>query len=236
MTKNDSVSDANADALQANIDAVVHLQLAIMQKVASQRGQPPKLRGQHPKQHGCVQAQFEVLADIPDRFKVGLFAKPATYTAYVRFSNGKNEDDTQPDVHGMAVKLTGVPGRKILDGEAEATTHDFILADNPVFFIRTADEYVQFVRSVAESAPKLPEKFIAWLQQHRPEDVPVLKSFLGDVVKRAHLARATGARCPTLSGPATARSAATPPSRTRAISSAKSPRTKSARPGVALTI
>src|SRR5690242_10736713 len=115
MTKGDSVADSNSGALQSDIDAVTQLQLAIMQKMASHRTQPAKLRGQHPKPHGCVQAQFEVLGDIPDQLKVGLFAKPARYTAYIRFSNGKSEDDTQPDVHGMAIKLTGVPGRKILD-------------------------------------------------------------------------------------------------------------------------
>ena len=69
------------------------------------------LRGQHPKQHGCVQARFEVLADIPDPLKVGLFATPATYTAYIRFSNGAHHDDTKPDTHGMAIKLTDISGR-----------------------------------------------------------------------------------------------------------------------------
>ena len=48
-------------------------------------------------------------ADLPDRLKVGLFARPATYTAYIRFSNSREKaDDTKPDVHGMAIKLTEV--------------------------------------------------------------------------------------------------------------------------------
>jgi len=41
-------------------------------------------RGQHPKQHGTVRAKFEVLGDIPPEYKVGLFAKPATYDALIR--------------------------------------------------------------------------------------------------------------------------------------------------------
>src|SRR2546429_500867 len=108
---------------KAKINTIVRLQLALM------KGEDPKRPGQHPKQHGCVKARFEVLADIPDRLKVGLFAKPATYDAYVRFSNGKQSDDTKRDVHGMAIKLTGIPGRKVLETDPDATTHDFILAD-----------------------------------------------------------------------------------------------------------
>jgi len=136
-------------------------------------------RGQHPKHHGCVVAHFEVLADIPDEYKVGLLATPATYTAYIRLSNGAQIDDTKPDVHGMAIKLTGVPGQKVLETEATATTHDFILADRPVFFIRNTEEYVRFIEDFAQSAAqgKRPLKFINWLKEHHPEDVPILLEF-----------------------------------------------------------
>lgn len=161
----------------AKIDAITRLQLAMM------KGTGTGQRGQHFKQHGCVKAQFEVLADIPDKLKVGLFAKPATYTAYIRFSNGRQLDDTNPDIHGMAIKLTGVPGRKVLETEATATTHDFILADNPVFIIRDTDEYVRFMENIAENAAattrlgKMPLKFMAWLALHHPQDLPVLLRF-----------------------------------------------------------
>jgi hypothetical protein len=133
------MTSKSVDNAAAKIDTIVRLQLALMKGTGAEQQ-----RGQHPKQHGCVKARFEVLADIPDKLKVGLFAKPATYNAYVRFSNGREVDDTKPDVHGMAIKLTGVPGRKVLQSEATATTHDFILADKPVFFIRDTDEYVRF--------------------------------------------------------------------------------------------
>jgi hypothetical protein len=164
----------NDGGRSAAIDTITRLQLELM-KGSTGAGR----RGQHYKQHGCVRAQFEVLADIPVRYKVGLFAKPATYAAYVRFSNGGMVDDTKPDIHGMAIKLTGVPGRKVLEAEAAATTHDFILADNPVFFIRDTDEYLRFMENFAETAPfgKLPLKFIFWLALHHPLDLPVLLSF-----------------------------------------------------------
>jgi hypothetical protein len=167
----DAVNSAASD--RADIDTVVRLQLALMKGTGVGR------RGQHYKQHGCVRAQFEVLADIPDRYKVGLFAKPATYTAYVRFSNGSQADDTKPDIHGMAIKVTGVSGQKILESEASAATHDFVLADNPVFFIRDTAEYARFMENFAETVPfgKMPLKFILWLGFHHIRDLPVLLRF-----------------------------------------------------------
>ena len=176
-----NASAGGGGASQESIDTVVRLQLGMMQKAASLRGRQPEVRGQHPKQHGCVRAQFEVLGDIPDRLKVGLFAKPATYTAYIRFSNSREaDDDTKPDIHGMAIKLTGVDGRKILDGEAEAKTHDFILVDHPVFFIRTADDYAEFFKDVVQSTPNPPVQFIKRLQDRGLKDDVVVLAAIGE--------------------------------------------------------
>src|SRR5262249_4590666 len=65
-------------------------------------------------------------------------------SAWIRFSSGAKRDDSQRDAHGMAVKLMGVPGEKILDGERHAPTQDFVMVDNPVFFIRNALDYAAF--------------------------------------------------------------------------------------------
>jgi catalase len=156
--------------LANGIAAVERLQLGMMQGTGLGR------RGQHFKAHGCIVARFEVLDNIPPRYKVGLFARPAKYTAYIRYSNATQDDDRKPDMHGMAIKLTGVPGSKVLPAESTATTHDFLLADNPVFFIRTADEYVRFMQdfAVAEPQGKPPLQFLAWLKANHPEDIPVV--------------------------------------------------------------
>ena len=45
----------------------------------------------------------------------------------------------------MAIKLLGVPGEKLLEDEKDATTQDFVLIDNPVFFIRNVADYVPFM-------------------------------------------------------------------------------------------
>ncbi|MBS0519839.1 MAG: catalase family protein [Proteobacteria bacterium] len=135
-------------------------------------------RGQHPKPHGCVRARFEVLADIPDACKVGLFARPGTYDALIRFSNGPQRTDRDRGAQGMAIKLLGVPGRKILPSPPDAETHDFIMIDGPVFFVRDTDSYARLVGELARlPAGQHPLKWLKWLKQHHPQDVPVVDSY-----------------------------------------------------------
>lgn len=158
---------------QQNIDLVDQIQQAMMKVTGIKR------RGQHLKMHACLNAQFTVSADIPVELKVGMFSEAKTYDAFVRFSNGDKEDDRMPDIHGMAIKLLGVEGDKVLEGQEHETTHDFILADNPLFFIRTAAEYVPFIEDFARSsaAGVPPAKFINWLKENRPKDLPVFLGF-----------------------------------------------------------
>ena len=49
----------------------------------------------------------------------------------------------------MAIKLIGVPGRKILEAEATAGTHDFILIDGPVFFVRDTESCARLFKDLA---------------------------------------------------------------------------------------
>ncbi len=45
------------------------------------------------------------------------------------------------DAHGMAIKLLGVPGEKILDEEKDAQNQDFLLIDLPVFLIKNTKDH-----------------------------------------------------------------------------------------------
>ena len=116
----------------------------------------PVRRDQHPKHHGCVRAEFRVLPELPETYRVGLFREPRTYPAWIRFSNGGQQDDRKPDAHGMAVKLMGVEGPKVLDGERDATTHDFVMIDNPVFFLRDVIDYGVFSSALLKAKGKEP--------------------------------------------------------------------------------
>jgi hypothetical protein len=145
-------------------------------------------RAQHPKQHGCVRATFEVLDDIPADYKVGLFARPASYDAIIRFSNGRQAEDRGPGAQGMSIKLIGVPGRKILEAQADAGTHDFILVDGPVFFVRDTESYARLVNEVFTNVLKglppeaPPEKWLASVKKAHPEDIPVVENYTNRVV------------------------------------------------------
>src|SRR5262245_57221630 len=103
------------DAEKAAINTVVRVSEDLLDKTA----RPIVPRDQHPKQHGCVRAKFIIepnLASIENgRYCVGLFRDAGkSYDAWIRFSNGGSKDDTKPDAHGMAIKLMGVEGEKIL--------------------------------------------------------------------------------------------------------------------------
>ncbi len=104
----------------------------------------PVARQQHAKSHGLVRGELVVEAGVPSDLRHGLFREPATYPAVVRFSNGQHTDDADPGAHGMAIKLLGVRGPKLLPRERDETTHDFVLMDSPAFFIRDAAEYAEF--------------------------------------------------------------------------------------------
>jgi catalase len=107
----------------------------------------PVGRALHAKGQLGLEASFTVLPELPEHARVALFAEPATYPAYVRFSNGSSarQSDRKPDVRGVAIKLIGVSGRKIISGMEEAATQDFLLIRTPTTPFRNADEFLDFV-------------------------------------------------------------------------------------------
>ncbi|MEH2253166.1 catalase family protein [Nostoc sp.] len=118
----------------------------------------PVQRQQHPKSHGCVKAEF-IVEDVPEECRFGIFREPRRYPAFVRFSNGslKPQQDSKGDVRGMAIKLLGVEGEKLLEEERQAQTQDFILINHPVLFLKDAQDSLDFAKAV-EMAKKMPFK------------------------------------------------------------------------------
>ena len=113
-------------------------------------------RDAHPKMHGLVQAEFTVHADIPVALKTGIFAEPRTYLAWVRFSNasGTWQPDAKRDIRGMAIKLVGVAGEKILGvaGDVDdAGEQDFLLITTDVFLCRDLQAFHGLVCAVQGS-------------------------------------------------------------------------------------
>jgi len=136
----------------AHIDEIVALFTGMTERKYPP-GVRPMRRDAHTKTHGCVKAEFTVLPDIPERTRVGLFARPATYQAWIRYSNAFSSiaSDRELDVRGMAIKVMGVEGEKLLESERFETTQDFLLINHNVFFSPGTREYVEFSREYVKN-------------------------------------------------------------------------------------
>lgn len=106
-------------------------------------------RALHRKAHAGLLAELRTRAGVPEPYGVGIFAAPASYRAYVRFSNGsgKAQGDRTGDVRGVAIKVVGVPGTKLIPGMEGAVTQDFLLIKSPATPFRDAGEFVGVVQA-----------------------------------------------------------------------------------------
>ena len=91
-------------------------------------------RGGNTKTHGIVRGEFTVHDNLAPQFRHGIFAKPQTFRAWVRFS-GPGPYIT-PDIEdvgfmSISVKLMGVPGPKLMD--EEKFTQDMFGVSTPTF-------------------------------------------------------------------------------------------------------
>jgi catalase len=93
------------------------------------------MRDAHPRGIGCAAARFTVNSDLPQKYRTGVFATPGqSYDAIVRFSSSLGPvGDQKPDARGLAIKLFDVPGTKLLEDQPQATTHDFLMINFPIF-------------------------------------------------------------------------------------------------------
>jgi hypothetical protein len=122
--------------------------LAALQARRARKGQLG--RALHFKGHAGVRAEVRTRDGLPAPYAAGIFARAGTYRGYVRFSNatGKPQPDRIGDVRGLALKIVGVPGRKLIPGMEDATTQDFLLIRTPVLPFRNAEEFVRIIQVV----------------------------------------------------------------------------------------
>lgn len=150
-----------------------------------------KGRALHRKQHVGLRAEFSTLGDLPEWASIGIFGSPKTFQSYVRFSNGAGrvQADKAPDVRGIAVKVVGVPGKKIIPGLEDAQTQDFlgILTSSVAF--RTPAEFVGVVVAASGSPLLLLPRIIAALGFRTFSTLPRLQA--GLKMKVESLAKAT---------------------------------------------
>lgn len=145
-----SLEQVPAGEAQAIADISQMISQQVLDRTAS--GQPAR-RDVHVKAHGCVKAEFQVEPALSPAFAQGVFKTPRTFPAWIRYSNGseKSADDQVGDGRGMAIKLMDVPGAKILAGQEHEMTQDFLLINHPVFFVRNAQDYVEFTQTLVKT-------------------------------------------------------------------------------------
>jgi catalase len=150
-----------AAALAATIDQI------IQQQHAASAAPKVALRDAHAKIIDLVRGELRVADDLPPALAQGVFQPGARYRAWVRLSNGDGavRSDGVRDGRGLAIKLCGLGddlGER-LPGDSERATQDFLMIDNPVFFVRDATAYLAFARDKAAGRSPL-----RWVFAHAP--------------------------------------------------------------------
>ena len=131
-----------------------HNVLMPRQREVSQQSGRPVQRGLHMKVHAGLMAEFQVLPDLPEHARFGVFSEPRVFPAVVRFSNGKsfNKPDKRPQPRGIAIKLVGVPGPKLLEDQKDAVTQDFLATSHSVTStVRHVRQFIAFIESNIEA-------------------------------------------------------------------------------------
>lgn len=108
-------------------------------------------RDAHPKMHGLLEAEFTIHSDLPDVYKVGVFAQAKTFKTWVRFSNASSaaQPDIKRDIRGIAIKLTEVLGEKLTDEPDCINDQDFLLISTNTFLcdgIQTFDGMLKAIQ------------------------------------------------------------------------------------------
>lgn len=147
-----SIDTALGEKLQPN-ESILAEQISeqIGQSIRKQYTAGHVLRDAHPKAHGCVRAEFHVSKSLPSNLAKGIFIPDKTYSAWIRFSNASGDAtqaDNKKDARGMAIKILGVTGKKIMESDDQAMTQDFIMINHPVFFVDKPDRYLSFIQNI----------------------------------------------------------------------------------------
>ncbi len=140
-------------------------------------------RQQHTKSHGCVKAEF-MIEEVPEQLRHGIFSTSRTYPAWVRFSNGASDpqSDQKGDARGMSIKLLGIEGETLLERDKHTQTHDFIMFNFPVFFLKDAKDSIEFCKALLfmKKLPPFPplkfaSLFFTYLVSH-PQQAKIIQT------------------------------------------------------------
>lgn len=113
------------------------------------------LRAGNTKTYGVVKGEFEILPNLAENLRQGVFRYPKTYPAWVRFAGPgplAPADMKDNGVLSIGIKLMGVEGEKLLD---EKWTQDFTGISAPTFTTPNIIENLKLQKQVYEGTPLL---------------------------------------------------------------------------------
>jgi hypothetical protein len=157
---------------QKHIDSLV---LQLRRKMERDYANSRILRDAHPKMHGCVRGEFAIEPDLPEELRAGIFSRSRRFPVWIRFSNqsGTVSPDKKGDIRGVALKLMGVEGEKLLPNETAGNTHDFILISEDRFVTKDVAQFDALVRALTGGPLK-----ILWFFLRTPRAARNLKASL----------------------------------------------------------
>jgi hypothetical protein len=91
-----------------------------------------------------VEAEFIIPDTLAGDLRMGLFARPGTYAAYVRLASASSATDRDKDIRGLSIRVEGVDGQNLTPGR---TTQDFVLNSHPVMVAPDAREFLALLRA-----------------------------------------------------------------------------------------
>jgi hypothetical protein len=104
------------------------------------------VRAVHAKSNGLLKAKVAVLPDLREELRQGLFARPVSYGAVIRFSSEPGDvlSDHISTPRGLAIKVIDVEG-EMLPNHAGHATQDFIF-NNGSTFAANSTEFLKAIR------------------------------------------------------------------------------------------
>jgi catalase len=100
------------------------------------------------KSLGCFDATFTISDNLSPKLARGLFAKPASYPARLRFANASSDDDSEKDLRGVSVKIPRIDDADLTGGKTMVL--DFLFNSYPALFVATPQDFLSFIEATAK--------------------------------------------------------------------------------------
>lgn len=116
------------------------------------------VRDAHAKSHGVLVGSLTIRDDLPPHLRQGIFAQGGRHDVVVRLSSapGGVRPDAIPQPRGFALKVMGVEGARLLDGDSGAS-QDFLMVNVPTLAFGTIPKYKQML-PMLEARAAAPER------------------------------------------------------------------------------